>query len=466
MSKTVARRPKTRKRRSIERPRRRAQQGQTQQRIDEAIIALVGEIIEQALQDEVTQLLGRAKSERRHRDDGTVVVACCNRCQTQYRRQFYRDGFYQRGLLSLEVWGQIQVPRVSCVCGGMVDCEFVHLVPYGRVWFDLAERARELAGLCVSLRDSVEVLAWRNGQPLSIATLNGLVNQTAELADAFHAGTLPRMPPVVLLDGLWLKVLEPTGEQYVDKQGRTRQRYKLRKFPLLVAYGVDPTSGDKWVLDWERGTDEDEGSWRKLLERLLARGLHASTGLRLFVHDGAAGLAKALAVVYFGPGVEHQRCVFHKLRNIRRAVVGASQMTREQRQERRQAVLADATEVYRGPDAGEIQKRRQAFGAKWGEHEPKAVATLERDFEQTVVYLQVQHRARLQGQEWPTEYLRTTSALERVQRQFRQKARQVVIFHAARGVEAAIELVIRHRGLADTSAEPWARRLEEALLAA
>ncbi len=64
----------------------------------------------------------------------------------------------------------------------------------------------------------------------------------------------------------------------MDKQGRRRQRTKLRKFPLLVAYGVDPVSGDKWLLDWERGRDEDEASWRKLLERLLARGLHAEAG--------------------------------------------------------------------------------------------------------------------------------------------------------------------------------------------
>lgn len=66
-----------------------------------------------------------------------------------YRSQSYR-GYCQRGLLTLDVRGQIEVPRISCVCGGMVDFEFVHLVPYGRLWFDVEERARELAGLCLS----------------------------------------------------------------------------------------------------------------------------------------------------------------------------------------------------------------------------------------------------------------------------------------------------------------------------
>lgn len=466
MVKNVTRREKTHKRRYINRKQRRQRQGEVQKRIDEAIIETVRETVEQVLKNEVTQLLGRAKGERRDLTDRTVVVARCNKCQTQHRSQFYRDGFYQRGLLTFEVWGQIKAPRVSCVCGGMVDFEFVHLAPYGRVWFDLEERARELAGLCVSLRDSVEVLAWRNGQPLSIATLNGLVNKTAELAEAFHTGELKRIPPVVMLDGIWLKVLEPTDEEYVDKKGRKRRRYKRRKFPLLVAFGVDPESGQKWVLDWERGKDEDEESWKKLLERLLARGLHAEKGLKLFVNDGSTGLANAFELVYFGPGVEYQRCVFHKLRNVRRDVVGSAEMNREQRQERRKAVLAEATEVYRGQDEGEIRRRLEGFRAKWGEKEPKAVATLERDFDQTLVYLKLRERARLLGQDWKVEYLRTTSALERVQRQFRQKANQVMIFHANKGVGTAIELVIRHRGLAAPLSESWARLLEEALLAA
>jgi transposase-like protein len=143
-------------------------------------------------------------------------------------------------------------------------------------------------------------------------------------------------------------------------------------------------------------------------------------------------------------------------------------MTRVQRKARAREVLKDAAEVYRGQDEPEIRQRLDAFRVKWHEKEPAAVATLERDFDQTLVYLRVMARARAQGQDWPVEALRTTSPLERVQRHFRQKARQVVIAHSEKGVEVSIELVIRHRGLAsaDKPTEPWARILEEALLAA
>lgn len=466
MAETVARRAKTRKKRAIERKQRREQQGRLQVTIDAAIAQSVRAVIEEALHSEITHLVGREKGERRDLGDRTAVAAACNRCGRRDRSRFYRAGSYERGLLSFETWGRIAVPRVRCVCGGMVDVEFATLAPYGRQWFDLEERVRELAGLCVSLRDGVEILAWRNGQPLSIATLNKLVNKTADLATACHAGPLKRVPPVVLLDGLWVKLLEPTGEWYTDTKGRRRQRQKMRRFPILVAYGADPATGERWVVDWEKGRDEDEPSWRALLERLWSRGLCAANGLHLFVHDGAAGLEKAFESVYFGPGVERQRCIFHKLVNVRRDVGGDEGMSREQRRQRKADVLADATAVYAGQDEAQMRQRLAAFRSKWGETEPKAAATLERDFDRTLVYLRVQQRAQRLGQLWPARFLRTTSALERVQRHFRQKVRQVVIFHAEKGVDTAIQLVINRRHLAADASEPWARRLEDGLLVA
>lgn len=316
----------------------------------------------------------------------------------------------------------------------------------------------------LSLRDSVEVLAWSNRQPLGITTLNARVNQVAPLAEAFHQGTCATVPPVLMLDGIWLKLLVPTGEEFVDRQGRQRLRHKLQKIPVLVAYGVDPHRGKRWVLDWERGEGEDAASWQRLLERLVERGVTAERGLELIVHDGSAGLDAALETVWLGDGVVQQRCVFHKLRNVRRDVLGDAGMSPEERRERRRAVLRDAAQVYHGQDEAEMHKRLRRFHAKWEEREPKAVATLERDFDRTVAYLTVQERAKRRGQDWRVEDLRTTSPLERVQRHFRQKARQIVLAHSEVGLEVAIRLVIAHRRLDQGDPQPWAARLEDAML--
>jgi hypothetical protein len=348
----------------------------------------------------------------------------------------------------------------------MVDFEFEHLAPYGRLWFDLEERARELAGLCVSLRDSVKVLSWENRQPLAIATVNQRVNQTAHLAASFQRAALGRIPAVVMLDGLWVTSLQPTGEEFVDQRGRHRQRQRKCRFPILVAYGIDPLSGDRWILDWERGKGEDEVSWTKLLQRLEERGLRAEQGLHLFVHDGSTGLEAAFATVDFGSAVARQRCIFHKLQNVRRDIQGTPAMDRNERREHGHAVLSDAIAVYHGTDEAHMRERLANFRAKWGQSEPKAAATLERDFAHTIAYLPIQEAALRRGEVWKTECLRATSALERIQRHFRQKARQVVIFHAEAGVDAAMSLVIAHHHLSCPPELPWARRLEEALLTA
>lgn len=466
MVESVTRRVKNRKKRSVGRRERREQQERLQGQIDQAVRQVVCQAHERSLQAEVTELLGRAKSERRRLDDLTLVEACCNKCGTQYRQNFLRAGTYPRSLLSLDTLLELRVPRIRCVCGGVVDNEFLELEPYNRFWYDLEARGRELAGVCVSLRDAVQVLAWQTGQPISIATLNAQVNQTATLAAAFHQGRLERVPQVVMLDGIWLKVLLPTEETYVDKQGRKRKRMKLRKFPVLVAYGLDPTSGERWVIDWERGEGEDSASWQRLLERLLARGLAAEQGFKLFVHDGASGLEEAFGLVWFGEGVERQRCIFHKLKNVRRDVVGDDGMTTKERQERRRQVLSDAAKVYQGDTEETIRAELERFGQKWGEKEPKAVATLERDFDQTLTYLRVRDQARARGEEWRLECLRTTSPLERVQRHFRQKARQIVVAHSEAGLETAVYLVISHHHLAEpTYSTDWTTQLEEALLA-
>jgi len=432
----------------------------------DSVKAVCKETLNRALTAEITVLLGREKRQRRDLSDASTVKVGCNKCHTSQRRDFSRGGSYARTLLTGPALVEIRIPRLSCVCGGSVSVQFALFERYERVWFDLQERVRQLAGLCVSLRDSIELLAAENGERLAIGTINGLVNETAVLADAFRKEPLAVVPPVVALDGIWTSMLEDTERQYTDKRGRRRLRKRRHDIPILVAYGVDPGTGSKRLLDWEKGKGEDQESWQRLLERLEQRGLRSEKGLKLFIHDGSAGLEAAFAMVDFGAGVRRQRCVFHKLRNVAKAVRGEEGMGRKEKQERRKEVVKAAAEVYAGTDRPDIEARLEAFTEKWQEREPEAVLTLRRGFEATLVYLDVLDEARKAGEEWPVRYLRTTSMLERVNRALRQKFRQVVIFHSDKGLQAAIQLVIAHRGLADESEESWIDLIEEGLKAA
>jgi Transposase, Mutator family len=446
---------------------RRAQQQRVSARLQAGIAAVVQQVFEAALEAEVAALLGRDKYARRATAPAEAAEARCGGCGQAWRPRLWRAGSYWRTLVTLWAVIRLRVPRVACRCGHTVRWTSATLVPYARCWADVAERARELAGLCVSLRDARTVLAWGHGQLLACSTLQRYVHQAGALAEAVRQGPLTRIPAVVLLDGLWVTLLVPTGERYRDRTGRDRPRLRRHKVPLLVAYGIDPATGERWVLDWERAAKEDEAGWRSLLERLLARGLRVDAGFAVVISDGSAGLAAALDWVHFGPGMLHQRCVFHVLKTVREAVRGEPGMTRAEKRARRREVLPAAAPIWQATDRATVQRRWRAFRTAWRSREPDAVAALARAFDATLAYLTALERGRERGETWEPRYLRTTSALERVNRALRQKARQMGSFQAEAGVAAAVALVLAHRGLLlDTlPTDFWAEVLEARLLA-
>jgi transposase-like protein len=461
---------KDKKRKKIDRltkAERRAQLLQQREQWLERWIAFAQAFIEELLNAEVQELLGRPAHTWGDRAEHVDVNARCNRCGRQQRGWFRRNGRYPRSLVLEGLIVDFGVPRVRCACGGTVDLSFSVFVPYARVSEEVAERVREAIALGLTLRQSGAMIAPANGGPLAKSTLNARVLEVHRLAEGFHTKALDRVPPVVLLDGVWVKVLEPTGERFVDKTGRERPRMQRKKIGLLIAYGVDPTTGEWWVLDWERAAQEDQASWARLLERLRQRGVSAARGLRLIVSDGSEGLAAALDLVDLGPGVRHQRCVFHKLRNVAKAVKAALAESKDEKRKQRRAVVQEAAAIYAGEDRGEILQRRDAFVAKWQAREPEAVATLLRDFEQTIVYVDVMAEAAERGEQWERRHVRTTSALERLNRRLRQMVRQVVLFHAEEGLEVRVYLILLQAGeILMTRGDHWLEVLENELAAA
>jgi transposase-like protein len=103
----------------------------------------------------------------------------------------------------------------------------------------------------------------------------------------------------------------------------------------------------------------------------------------MVVRDGSGGLGEALAFVY-GSTVLEQRCLFHKLRNV--ADKSRSEFKGEEKREERQKLLEQASAIYQAESAAQARERLARWAQDWRERAPKEVATLERDFEQTLVY--------------------------------------------------------------------------------
>jgi transposase-like protein len=422
----------------------RQQQALLHEAITSALIPEVSRMFNQALCAEVTALLGRDKGQHRASATATLSSLRCPVCGRQQTLDFVRKGYYERALLTQ--WGvaPLAVPRVKCVCGCSPTIPFSLLPAYDRLWSDMDALSLEFVALSLSLRSTVTVLERTSGQAISIGTVQRRVQRTVWLTKQKMQQKLLISPPVILLDGLWGTAMVETGEKKPDKKQRLRKVKAGKKIAVLVALGMDPHTGETCVLGWVRGVAEGVEDWTRLLTALHERGVHWQSGLRAFVHDGSAALETALEMVDFG-AVRRQRCVFHKLRNVGRDVMGSEGMSRPERRERIKVVLADASAVYKAASAREARERAAAFRATWGEREPKAVATLERDFEQTLTCYVVQEEAKAAGQTWFLPYLRTTSALERLNRDLRSKWRQAGAFGSEDGQTGAFGLVIKRR---------------------
>jgi len=422
-----------------------------QQREDlrQDIVAAIAPTAEAAfnrhLEGEVSTFLGRSKGQHRASLTATDSPVVCPACSRQATLDFLRNGHYQRTLLTMWGWLHLGVPRIECVCGHCPPIPFALLDRYDRLWSDLDAAIVQYTALALSLRAVSAVLELQNGQVVSIGAVQRRVGGAAVLAAREMATPVSDVPPVIMLDALWGTFMAETGERKQDKKGRLRKVKRRQTVPVLVAYGVDPQSGEKRLLAWVQGKAESGDDWERLLTKLHERGVHYDSGLRLLIHDGSSGLEAALEVVDFGP-VRRQRCIFHKLRNVLRDVVGQAEMTRDEKRERVTAVLHDACAVYDAPTAEEARQRAAAFRATWAAAEPTAVATLERDFEQTLTYYGVMQEAQATGQTWVEVYLRTTSGLERFNRGLRIKWRQAGAFWSEGGLMAAFWLVTQEWG--------------------
>jgi transposase-like protein len=423
-----------------------------------AATAAVKAVVEALLEAELTAKLGREKGAVRHISAlPRTVDWVCGQCGCADAQYFTRDGHYRRNLQT--GWGSIEglrVPMLECQqCGHDVICHFTVLEKYERFWLDLDQDVVLGSGLCESLRHLSERWSEAVGSSIGLRTLNERINQIAPLLSPAHHTRITQVPAVIQFDGIWVRLQVPTGTVKPDRRQRRRPQHKGKRMVLLVALGLwTDESGRREILDWELAEGETQPDWQRLLDRLWERGVRPEAGLQAVIRDGKGELGAAVALVY-GTRMIEQRCVFHKLRNV--ADKAREDKSGEVHRELREQLLEQASAIYQAETAAQARERLSSFVHTWGEQAPKAVATLQRDFEQTIAFYTLGCIAR--------ELVRTTSLLERTNRELRRKFRQACCFSSRRGAEVAIYLQVQrfHARWTKTSWAQTARSLSLAL---
>jgi Transposase, Mutator family len=262
---------------------------------------------------------------------------------------------------------------------------------------------------------------------VGLRTINERINQLEALLQEAHHAPISDVPTVVQFDGIWLSL--QTQQEGIKEDSRKRKQHQKRgkRLVVLVALGLWTDGSQKrHILDWEIADQEEQAAWERLVQRLWALGVKLETGLQAIVRDGSEGLEQALDYVY-GSALVQQRCIFHKLRNVGDKCVGLDR-------EREKSLLEQAAAVYQATSAPEAGARLLAFGERWRSTQPQAVATFEREFEQTIQYYSLPGMV--------CEVVRTTSLLERTNRELRRKFRQVGCFGSPQGAEVAVYIQV------------------------
>lgn len=316
----------------------------------------IQELLQELLIQEVDELIGRAKSERRGPGEPPV----------------YRNGFGKERKLGTTM-GTISVrrPRVR----GLEERFESRILPlFKRRTEEVGKLLPELYLHGLAMGDFELALRGLlgDGAPLSSASISRLRSDWEVQFQSWRQRSLAELDIVYCwADGLYVKAGLESG-----------------KAALLVIIGATRT-GEKVLLAVESGQRESTESWAAVLRDLKSRGMRAP---RLLVADGHLGIWSALAQIY--PDAAEQRCWNHKIINV------LDQVPRKKqgpvKQWLRKMMNAESRE--------KCEEHRDKCIKQYKRLYPKAMAALERDWERMMTFF-----------DFPEEHwlhLRTTNVVE------------------------------------------------------
>jgi putative transposase len=344
----------------------------------------LGYLVQQALEQEQEDFLGRGRYERR--GEGTGV-----------RPARYRNGYERGRLKTAEGEVRVRVPQVRGTSS-----------PYrSRLMEFLGSNSEALERLVVemyarglSTRDVEE--CFRDEQTGELMISRAAVSEITDRLWEDYREFSNRDLSGIEVEYLFLDAVYESLRRYGAKEG------------ILAAWCIT-TEGRKVLLHLAVGNKESEACWVEFLRDMLARGLRTPTSV---TSDGAPGLVNAIEGV-FSKSLR-VRCWYHKLGNIR------SKLPAEGAEE----VLAHARAVRDAPtyDAGEAQAASliERFGGAY----PAAIKSFAEDLEASLAHLKLPVRHRIN--------VRTTNLLER---SFVEERRRTKVIPRLMDEKSAMKLV-------------------------
>ena len=361
------------------------------------------ELLEERMDEELEQYLGRARHERRSKGDP----------------QDYRNGSYLRHLLT-EIGNLIlQVPRSRKGSLSRV------LEAYKRRSRTVDQLIMACFVLGMSTRKVSTALLSLLGERVSASTVSEVAKRLDHAVRRYHERKLEDGYRFLFFDGVVLK-----------QKGAAKVQKKI----ILCVYGMS-WEGRKEMIDFLLATSESQNAWEGFLRDLYERGLEGKR-CELITTDGGNGLRNALEVVY--PRIPRQHCWAHKTRNVLDKVKKTDQ----------EKVKKDLQRISHAKNRQAATQAYWSFCQKYRKVYPGAVKSLESEIEDLLSFYQVKlsskERQGLNAKEiqqaqmilW--KKIRTTNLIERAFREVKRRTRPMGVFGNKGSMERILYAVFYH----------------------
>ena len=338
-------------------------------------------ILQQALEEEVSEFLGRGRYER----SGEVVS--------------HRNGYQPRTVATTSGKVELERPRVRDASKLGFESKVLGRGVTRTYALESLVIGSFLRGL--STRDVEAVLEETFDEPISSrTTVSRVLEDTRERYRRWCCRRLDQHDVVYLfLDALYLK-LHPDDE---PAEG------------VLVAWGVT-LEGRKVLLGLALGSRESYEAWLSFGRDLIARGMNTPA---LIVADGAPGLWKAASELW--PAADKQRCTVHALRNV----------TAKLPERHHREVKARWWKTFdEASSPAEARRGLEAMIADYRASYPSAMAVIERDLDALVSHLR-----------WPSEHRKRIRSTNLLERSFVEVRRRTKVIGRFPGETAALSLI-------------------------
>jgi putative transposase len=349
---------------------------------DGLLSGIVGQLLETALEVEMSKHLGYERHERSPSTNS-------------------RNGASSKTLQSDVGPVTIEVPRDR-------DSSFdpVIVPKHSRRLSGFDEQVLSLYAKGFTTQDIVDHVADIYGSKVSKDLVSKVTDAVLDELVEWQSRPLDPVWPVLFLDAIYVKI----------RDGQVSNR------PIYVAMGIN-VAGERDVLGMWVGTGgESSKHWAGCLTELTNRGV---ADVMIVACDGLPGLPEAIEATW--PQAQVQTCVVHLVRGSLRYASKADWAK----------ITKDLKAVYTAPTVDAAEARWLEFAERWGERYPAIIGLWERSWEQFTPFLNFPAELR--------KLVYTTNSIEALNSRFRQAVRRRGHFPHEQAALKVLYLCVKRR---------------------